>query len=121
MDIYAAREIVYGFADIQAAGVPLIPNEASLPWPKDKIRRAFDVFSAAMEAERSKDPVTFAQDGYEETLVQALTMVLHIDDYHAIEECDLEAVGRANRLRRGEAWDDEVMHLLSKYPIGGKA
>jgi hypothetical protein len=121
VNIYVAREIVYQFADIVAAGLPLIPDEGSLPWPKVVVQTAFDTFIAAMEAERDKDPARFIYEGYDETLQQAIVMMLRLGDFHTIDVADSEAVSRVNRLSKTDHWDGEVVRLLAKYPLGGSA
>ncbi len=119
MNIQQARDIVYGFADILGAGAPWIPDAATLPWPKSTIKHAFDVYVEAMVAEKNKNPALFQREGYQDTLDQAYSVMLHIDDYHDIAEEDREAVARANARPKTDMWDDETMKLLMKYPVGG--
>jgi hypothetical protein len=119
MDIQEARKIVYGFADFHGRGAPLIPDASTLPWDKQTLKHAYSIFITAMRAEQQKNPISFARNGYEDTLSLAMAVMIRIDDYHRIAPEDADAVARVNALPSNQPFNMETMQLLMKYPLGG--
>ncbi len=118
MNVAQAREYVYDFADKMALGASLIGDASTLPCSRDKLRQAFHIYFAWMNAERDKDPVSFEKEGYGDTLRAAESCYVRIDDYHDIAPEDKAAVTRANKNPSSHI-SDEAIDLLGKYPPGG--
>ena len=117
MSIAQARKYVYAFGDLLAQGAPLIGDASTLPCPRDKLRQAFQVYLAWMNAERSKDSINFEKEGYGETLRAAESCFARLSDFHDIAPEDKAAVERANR-NPSSFISDEGIELLGKYPPG---
>lgn len=120
MTIEKARDLVYGFADIMAAGKPLIGDATVLPCARTELRSAFTVYLNWMYAERDKDPSGFERNGYGDTLRAAESCYVMVNDFHDIDPSDHAEVCRINSsILSPGALGDRELTLMAKYPPGG--
>ena len=121
MSIEKARDLVYAFADLLAAGVPFIGNASVLPCSRSELRTAFSVYLNWMYSERNKDAGLFERNGYGKTLRAAESCYVRVDDFHDIAPEDIAEVNRMNFSVASSITNmgPAEIKMMVKYPLGG--
>ncbi|WP_038168511.1 hypothetical protein [Verrucomicrobium sp. BvORR106] len=107
-----AQRVVYAFVDVVAEGAPVVSDVDRLPYPKEKIREAFEIHLAGYENLRAMSSKIFAEKGYDKLVEQMKTVAVFLEGFKKI---DPEDKGLIAAMVPNPPMTREMLALTVKY------